>query len=292
MLAALVERCHIFCLLGTTLFVGKSTAYLHAKYLPLLQNFDQIGNYIWGSAYLANLYKSLCRASRYNCKEMDGPLDLLFVWVWERMPRLASIPRHQLAPAEIPVARRWSHHPWARKWMAKTHANIRHAINIMEDPPQYPPQQPPPYAMFQPFPYHGPQPSHGQSSHHRLHHSHQFYHRSHHSHHSHHSQHSHLGFRLADIPLFSPSQPSLGDYDIICRFLDSGGLSLDDAYIPAIPSQQSSQLYRASVDGLSHRHHPPATPDSRASVCIKSHIQIDRGRTNASQQAPIGQDLN
>ncbi|RYR25424.1 hypothetical protein Ahy_B02g059151 [Arachis hypogaea] len=70
------------------------------------QNFDQIGNYIWGSAYLANLYKSLCRASRYNCKEMDGPLDLLFVWVWERMPRLASIPRHQLAPAEIPVARR------------------------------------------------------------------------------------------------------------------------------------------------------------------------------------------
>ncbi|KAL4294127.1 hypothetical protein AHAS_Ahas18G0197000 [Arachis hypogaea] len=28
-------RCHIFYLLGTTLFVDKSTAYLHAKYLPL-----------------------------------------------------------------------------------------------------------------------------------------------------------------------------------------------------------------------------------------------------------------
>ncbi|XP_025630542.1 serine/threonine-protein phosphatase 7 long form homolog [Arachis hypogaea] len=126
-------RCHIFCLLGTTLFVDKSTVYFHAKYLPLLQNFDQISNYSWGSACLANLYRSLCCASRYNCKEMDGPLDLLFVWAWERMPRLAPIPRHQLALAEILVARRWSHHPQARKWMARIQANIRHAINIMEE---------------------------------------------------------------------------------------------------------------------------------------------------------------
>ncbi|QHN82579.1 uncharacterized protein DS421_20g697100 [Arachis hypogaea] len=29
-------RCHIFCLLGTTFFVDKSTTYGHAKYLPLL----------------------------------------------------------------------------------------------------------------------------------------------------------------------------------------------------------------------------------------------------------------
>ncbi|RYR69538.1 hypothetical protein Ahy_A03g016094 [Arachis hypogaea] len=73
-------RCHIFYLLGTTLFVDKSTAYLHAKYLPLLQNFDQIGNYSWGSACTAHLYMSMCRASWYDCKEMDGPLDLLFAW--------------------------------------------------------------------------------------------------------------------------------------------------------------------------------------------------------------------
>ncbi|KAL4350086.1 hypothetical protein AHAS_Ahas10G0106800 [Arachis hypogaea] len=34
-------RCHIFCLLGTTLFTDKSTAYAHAKYLPLLQFFSR-----------------------------------------------------------------------------------------------------------------------------------------------------------------------------------------------------------------------------------------------------------
>ncbi|QHO24459.1 uncharacterized protein DS421_12g372410 [Arachis hypogaea] len=102
---------------------------------------------------------------------------------------------------------------------------------IHQHPPQYPPQQPPqqpppqqpppqPYAVFQPFPYYRSQPSHGQSSRHR----------------SHHNQHSSVGFGIADIPPFSPAQPSLEDYDIIHRFLDSGGPGLDDAYIPIIPS--------------------------------------------------------
>ncbi|RYR61738.1 hypothetical protein Ahy_A04g018945 [Arachis hypogaea] len=73
-------KCHIFCLLGMTLFADKSTVYAHMKYLPLLQNFEQISTYSWGSTTLAHLYKSLCRTSLYDCKEMDGLLDLLFVW--------------------------------------------------------------------------------------------------------------------------------------------------------------------------------------------------------------------
>ncbi|XP_057756480.1 protein MAIN-LIKE 2-like [Arachis stenosperma] len=48
-------RCHIFCLLVTTLFADKSTTYAHVKYLPLLQNFDQIGNYSWVSLSRAPL---------------------------------------------------------------------------------------------------------------------------------------------------------------------------------------------------------------------------------------------
>ncbi|RYQ99302.1 hypothetical protein Ahy_B07g087218 [Arachis hypogaea] len=68
-------QCHIFYLLGTTLFADKSTVYAHVKYLPLLQNFEQIDTYSWGLATLAHLYRALCRASWYDCKEMDGPLD-------------------------------------------------------------------------------------------------------------------------------------------------------------------------------------------------------------------------
>ncbi|KAL4350422.1 hypothetical protein AHAS_Ahas10G0140400 [Arachis hypogaea] len=70
-------RCQIFCMLGSTLFTDKSTTYAHAKYIPLLRDFEWIHTYSWGSACLAHLYRVLCRASRYDTKEMDGPLNLL-----------------------------------------------------------------------------------------------------------------------------------------------------------------------------------------------------------------------
>ncbi|XP_015938235.1 protein MAIN-LIKE 1-like [Arachis duranensis] len=73
-------RCQIFYLLGSTLLTDKSTAYAHAKYLPLLRVFDRIHTYSWGSVCLTHLYRTLCRASRYDTKEMDVPLNLLFVW--------------------------------------------------------------------------------------------------------------------------------------------------------------------------------------------------------------------
>ncbi|RYR02857.1 hypothetical protein Ahy_B06g081692 [Arachis hypogaea] len=75
-------KCQIFYLLGSTLFTDK-LAYAHAKYLPLLRNFKRIHTYSWESACLAHLYKALCCASRYDTKEMDDPLNLLFVWPWE-----------------------------------------------------------------------------------------------------------------------------------------------------------------------------------------------------------------
>ncbi|XP_072087428.1 protein MAIN-LIKE 1-like [Arachis hypogaea] len=76
----LEDVAHIFCLLGSTLFTDKSTAYAHAKYLPLLRDFEQIHTYSWGAACLVHLYRALCRTSRYDTKEMDGPLNQLFVW--------------------------------------------------------------------------------------------------------------------------------------------------------------------------------------------------------------------
>ncbi|XLT41202.1 hypothetical protein HN873_072494 [Arachis hypogaea] len=41
-------RCQIFCMLGSTLFTDKSTAYTHTKYLPLLRDFERIHTYSWG----------------------------------------------------------------------------------------------------------------------------------------------------------------------------------------------------------------------------------------------------
>ncbi|XP_016195952.1 serine/threonine-protein phosphatase 7 long form homolog [Arachis ipaensis] len=104
---------HIFCVLGTIVFPDKSTVSLNSKFLPLLRDFHRISEYSGGAASLTHLYRSLCRASRYNCKEMDGPLILLFVWAWERMPFLAPIPRDQLGNISVPLARRsYGGHIW------------------------------------------------------------------------------------------------------------------------------------------------------------------------------------
>ncbi|XP_057740314.1 serine/threonine-protein phosphatase 7 long form homolog [Arachis stenosperma] len=96
-----------------------------------------IHTYSWGSACLAHLYRALCRASRYDTKEMDGPLNLLFVWAWERMPCLAPVPRQTLPPAEIPVARRWSHSERTTAWLSKTVETFRHDIDYMEEVNSY-----------------------------------------------------------------------------------------------------------------------------------------------------------
>ncbi|RYR17292.1 hypothetical protein Ahy_B03g062053 [Arachis hypogaea] len=48
-------RCQIFCLLGLTLFMDKSTAYVHPKYLPLLHEFQRIHTTVGGIMSCASL---------------------------------------------------------------------------------------------------------------------------------------------------------------------------------------------------------------------------------------------
>ncbi|KAL4381965.1 hypothetical protein AHAS_Ahas04G0186200 [Arachis hypogaea] len=59
---------------------------------------DAIHKFRWGSACLAHMYRSLCRASRYDCKDIDGPMPLLlFVWDAYSPNRIAP----HLIPFEI-----------------------------------------------------------------------------------------------------------------------------------------------------------------------------------------------
>ncbi|QHN83299.1 uncharacterized protein DS421_20g703570 [Arachis hypogaea] len=97
-------RCHIMSLFGTTLFADKSGAGMHWKFLPLLRDIPRIRTYSWGSACLAHLCRSLCWATQYDYKDLDGPLALLHVWAWERMPFLAPIRR----PPTFPLACWWN----------------------------------------------------------------------------------------------------------------------------------------------------------------------------------------
>ncbi|RYR33744.1 hypothetical protein Ahy_A10g048371 [Arachis hypogaea] len=76
-------KCHIFYLLGTTLVVDKLTAYTH------------IHTYTCGTVTLVHLYRSLCHASWYDCKEIEVSINLLFVWEWDRMSWYAPILKYR-----------------------------------------------------------------------------------------------------------------------------------------------------------------------------------------------------
>nr|XP_025702998.1 serine/threonine-protein phosphatase 7 long form homolog [Arachis hypogaea] len=106
-------KCHIMLLIGTILFGDKSGAGVHWKFLPLLRDFASIGQYSWGSACLAHLYRVLCRASRYNCKEMGGPITLLLSWAWMRMPYLSPVPRE---PHSFPLANSFANCKYDIRW--------------------------------------------------------------------------------------------------------------------------------------------------------------------------------
>ncbi|RYR39274.1 hypothetical protein Ahy_A09g044781 [Arachis hypogaea] len=124
------ELCDTQSLLSVV-FSDKSITSLNSKFLPLLRDFHRISGYIWGVASLAHLYRSLCRASRYNCKKMDDPLTLLFVWSWERMPLLAPIPCDQLGDVGIPLARRWSHWHRYTRYIRRLTAYFRRGLDDM-----------------------------------------------------------------------------------------------------------------------------------------------------------------
>ncbi|KAL4364990.1 hypothetical protein AHAS_Ahas07G0061300 [Arachis hypogaea] len=85
-------KCHIMYLFGMTLFSDKSGISVHWKYFPLFRDFSQIHKFSWVSSCLTHMYRSLCWASRYDCKDIDGPLMLLLVWAWIQMPTIWPLP--------------------------------------------------------------------------------------------------------------------------------------------------------------------------------------------------------
>ncbi|RYR29687.1 hypothetical protein Ahy_B01g054148 [Arachis hypogaea] len=124
-------KCHIMLLIGTILFGDKSGAAVHWKFLPLLRDFGSIGQYSWGSACLAHLYRALCRASRFNCKEIDGPLTLPLVWAWIRLPYLSPLPRK---PRSFLLANRWRN--WERgdrRYRYLTLSHFRKAFDELQE---------------------------------------------------------------------------------------------------------------------------------------------------------------
>ena len=83
-------RCYILALLGDTIFGDKSGDRVHLMWVQQLEDFRNPEKYSWGSAYLAWLYRELCRASDRGTSQIGVCLLLVQYWAWARFPYLCS----------------------------------------------------------------------------------------------------------------------------------------------------------------------------------------------------------
>lgn len=101
-------RTFILLLLGGHLFSDKSGRFIALRYLLHLDDIKRSGTLSWGSAVLAYLYRSMCEASQCKAREICGPLVLLQIWAWERLPVLRPIPKPMAQlPKLAPLGARW-----------------------------------------------------------------------------------------------------------------------------------------------------------------------------------------
>ncbi|XP_076904351.1 serine/threonine-protein phosphatase 7 long form homolog [Bidens hawaiensis] len=79
-------RTIIFLLVGTTLFPGTASNLLDVKYLSYLNDLSTCVSLSWGSAVLAFMYRHLSRSTSADTPEIGGPMFLLQLWAFERLP--------------------------------------------------------------------------------------------------------------------------------------------------------------------------------------------------------------
>jgi len=78
-------RAYILFQLGSGIMGDKSGNKVHLRYLLLLENIFECGNYSWGAASLAVLYQYLDQACLKKGKQLAGFLTLLQIWRWEHL---------------------------------------------------------------------------------------------------------------------------------------------------------------------------------------------------------------
>ncbi|TVU26210.1 hypothetical protein EJB05_28747, partial [Eragrostis curvula] len=81
-------RAWVMHMFGTVLFPDGTGDAASWMYLPCLLDWDAAGQFSWGSAVLAFLYRQLCEACRRTKprSSLGGCVYLLQLWMWSRLP--------------------------------------------------------------------------------------------------------------------------------------------------------------------------------------------------------------
>ncbi|MQM12974.1 hypothetical protein Taro_045895 [Colocasia esculenta] len=95
-------RRFLILFLGRLFFATRGDA-VHCKFLPLLEDLDEVGGYTWGAAFLAHQFDSLGTSERQT--STSGFFPFLQVWTYLHLPTLR---RGILArPGLMPIACHW-----------------------------------------------------------------------------------------------------------------------------------------------------------------------------------------
>ncbi|XP_059306250.1 protein MAIN-LIKE 1-like [Lycium ferocissimum] len=76
------DRLYLLIIFRGILFPNSSSVFVSLRYLVFLEHLDRLGDYSWGGAVLAYLYRYLCRASIGAVSDVCGFFALLQLFIW------------------------------------------------------------------------------------------------------------------------------------------------------------------------------------------------------------------
>ncbi|XP_042041305.1 serine/threonine-protein phosphatase 7 long form homolog [Salvia splendens] len=121
-------RIHALILLGRLIIPDTTGCKVPFMWLNAFDDPEEVANISWGSAALAFLYHYLCEAyvGRHK-RDVGGPMVLLQLWAWERMPTLR--PAFLISPMHMPYT------PCGAKWHRVTEIGNapRHSVAHYRD---------------------------------------------------------------------------------------------------------------------------------------------------------------
>ncbi|CAN0888801.1 Protein MAIN-LIKE 1 [Linum grandiflorum] len=99
----------LFCLLGSSLFMDKTSDRVRVQLVEFIRMTDQITKYAWGTATLAWLYLQLGKATRADIVGRAGCMHLLQSWIHEYFPHTRKSVVHPEPRREgEPLCGRWA----------------------------------------------------------------------------------------------------------------------------------------------------------------------------------------
>ncbi|GFS35190.1 hypothetical protein Acr_00g0038310 [Actinidia rufa] len=131
-------RAYILRLIGGILFTDYSQTLVRVAYLPFLLDLDAAGACSWGSAVLAMLYRSMCRATKIGQRQIVGALLLLQIWAYERFPRICPYRVDDHTTGQQPLligGLQFPGGPWGARWRSRfrTTTTSTHVVRVYRD---------------------------------------------------------------------------------------------------------------------------------------------------------------